>query len=266
MAKIVRIRLYRVQDYDLYAIYYDKKNFRLSKMFIAAVSAFANGRPLPVFSLKNISSLPKPVKADNGEVIRGSGLKFTLIMSFSIPDYDTKTIALIDYLTKNQTANSFLKTLVRRCFTDMEYMYLDESIREQFPDPGSMVMTKMVQSYTNDEKKTVRKKKKSEPKKTPPHSDSAVNNVASHEPTPTNNGQVAADINAEAPPANKVQHSDDSKSSDSLFGSAPSYVIQNHEAAPYENTPVSNSPVGPSENSNTAPDNDLFSLVQGFEY
>lgn len=266
MAKIVRIRLYRVQDYDLYAIYYDKKNFRLSKMFIAAVSAFANGRPLPVFSLKSISSLPKPVKADNGEVIRGSGLKFTLIMSFSIPDYDTKTIALIDYLTKNQTANSFLKTLVRRCFTDMEYMYLDGSIREQFPDPGSMVMTKMVQPYTNDEKKTARKKKKSESKKIASHSDSSVNNTASHEPTLANNSQAVADINAEVPPANKVQHSDDLKSPDSLFGSAPSYVIQNHEASPHENPFGSNSLDESSGNENTAPDNDLFSLVHGFEY
>lgn len=266
MAKIVRIRLYRVQDYDLYAIYYDKKNFRLSKMFIAAVSAFANGRPLPVFSLKNISSLPKPVKADNGEVIRGSGLKFTLIMSFSIPDYDTKTVALIDYLTKNQTANSFLKTLVRRCFTDMEYMYLDESIREQFPDPGSMVMTKMVQPYTNDEKKTTRKKKKSESKKTASHSEPAVNNVASHEPVPANNNQATADINTETPAVNKIQHSDDSKRSDSLFGSAPSYVIRNHESSPHENPSESSSLDGSSESENTAPDNDLFSLVQGFEY
>ena len=151
MAKIIRLRLYRVQDYDLYALYYDKKNYHLSKMCLAAVSAFANGRPLPAFSMKDVQTLPKPLRADNGEIIRESGVKFTLIMSFSIPDYDTKTIALMEYLTKENTANSFVKTLVRRCFVDMEYMYLDKEHQVLFPDPGAV--KELVPVYPQKEKK-----------------------------------------------------------------------------------------------------------------
>lgn len=151
MAKIIRLRLYRVQDYDLYALYYDKKNYHLSKMCLAAVSAFANGRPLPSFSMKDVHTLPKPLRADNGEIIRESGVKFTLIMSFSIPDYDTKAIALMEYLTKENTANSFVKTLVRRCFVDMEYMYLDKEHQMLFPDPGAI--KELVPVYPQKEKK-----------------------------------------------------------------------------------------------------------------
>lgn len=151
MAKIIRLRLYRVQDYDLYALYYDKKNYHLSKMCLAAVSAFANGRPLPSFSMKDVQTLPKPLRADNGEIIRESGVKFTLIMSFSIPDYDTKAIALMEYPTKENTANSFVKTLVRRCFVDMEYMYLDKEHQALFPDPGAV--KELVPVYPQKEKK-----------------------------------------------------------------------------------------------------------------
>lgn len=165
MAKIIRIRLYRVQDYDLYALYYDKKHYRLSKMCLAAVSAFANGRPLPSFSMKDVQSLPKPVRADNGDIIRSSGVKFTLVMSFSIPDYDTKTIALMECLMKDNTANSFVKTLVRRCFTDMEYMYLDADHRTIFPDPGNT--KELVAVYPSDNRAQKAKPRCSPVKKKP---------------------------------------------------------------------------------------------------
>lgn len=160
MAKIIRLRLYRVQDYDLYALYYDKKNYHLSKMCLAAVSAFANGRPLPSFSMKDVHTLPKPLRADNGEIIRESGVKFTLIMSFSIPDYDTKAIALMEYLTKENTANSFVKTLVRRCFVDMEYMYLDKEHQMLFPDPGAIKELVPVYPQKEKQKKVHAAKKK----------------------------------------------------------------------------------------------------------
>lgn len=260
MAKIVRIRLYRVQDYDLYAIYYDKKNFRLSKMFTAALSAFANGRPLPVFSLKNISSLPKPIKADNGEVIRGSGLRFTLIMSFSIPDYDTKAIALIDYLTKEQTANSFLKTLVRRCFTDMEYMYLEESVRAQFPDPGSMVMSTTVQASTDNGVKKPRKRRTTKPKQTdtPSIQEASVNNSDnSHIPASENKSAVNVSTTNTAP----------NKASDAGFlsGAEPSYVIDNHATHKPEAEATYSRPTQSSDDGEPS-GNDLFSFAQGFEF
>lgn len=262
MARIVRLRLYRVQDYDLYAIYYDKKNFRLSKMFTAAVSAFANGRPLPVFSLKNITPLPKPVKADNGEVIRGSGLKFTLIMAFTIPDYDTKTIALIDYLTKEQTANSFLKTLVRRCFTDMEYMYLGEDVRSQFPDPGSMTMTTIVQPYTNNETKKPRKKKATRPKQ--PEGISAQGAVLNE----NDNTHVSASETRSIPNNfNPNTTSNKMTGSELLSGAEPSYIVEpqashkiNPESAYMDNTAQD---TAISEKSSS---NDLFSFAQGFEF
>lgn len=258
MAKIVRIRLYRVQDYDLYAIYYDKKNFRLSKMFTAAISAFANGRPLPVFSLKNISSLPKPVKADNGEVIRGSGLKFTLIMSFSIPDYDTKAIALIDYLTKEQTANSFLKTLVRRCFTDMEYMYLDESIRAQFPDPGSMVMTRESQPGASSKTKKPRRENKRPAK--PAVSSSPSRN------DPGANAAAAVRVRQKTGIEEQTASSNNTSTTNIFSHAEPVYIVKEQ--------PVSDAPMSPSPDpvkeelrSETASaGDDLFSLVQGFEF
>ena len=174
MAKIIRIRLYRVQDYDLYALYYDKKHYRLSKMCLAAVSAFANGRPLPSFSMKDVQSLPKPVRADNGDIIRSSGVKFTLVMSFSIPDYDTKAIALMECLMKDNTANSFVKTLVRRCFTDMEYMYLDAEHRAVFPDPGNT--KELVAVYPPDGRVQKTKSRRS-PAKRKPHAENKAQPV-----------------------------------------------------------------------------------------
>lgn len=234
MAKIVRIRLYRVQDYDLYALYYDKKNFHLSKMFLAAVSAYANGRPLPVFSLKNVSSLPKPVKSDDGQVIRGSGVKFTLIMSFSVPEYDTKTIALIECLMKENVANSFLKTLVRRCFTDMEYMYLDEKERKLFPDPGSMVINRSIPSYTNEEKKKPHKKRKPKPQQV-------------HNPFEHSNERYTANHSSEVP---EERNAYDNRQEE-IPKSTP------------EQTPNQPKDSGHADSSNFG--DDLFSLVHGFE-
>lgn len=142
MSKVVKIRLYRVQDYDLFTLYYDKK-FRLGRMMVDAVSAYANGRSLPVFSLKGVSPLPKPEKTPDGGKTR-TGTKFTITTSISIPDDDAKTGELIDYLMERNLANSFIKAILRRCFIDVEAMYIDEPDWERFKDPGNAYAIKDV--------------------------------------------------------------------------------------------------------------------------
>lgn len=130
MSKVVKIRLYRVQDFDLFTIYYDK-SFHFGQMVRDAVSAYANGRPLPMYSMRGIEPLPKPAGIE-----QKSGVKFTLTTSFSVPDTDKKTIALLDKLTDGNTLNAFVKTLMRRCMTDLQDLYFtDEEDRARFQDP-----------------------------------------------------------------------------------------------------------------------------------
>lgn len=132
MSKIIKIRIYRVQDSDLYAIYHDR-SFHFCEMAKQAFCAYANGRALPIFSLKGIKPLPKPVYTKDG--VRSSGLRFSFVTSIAIPDSDKKAVSLADYLLEHKSANAFIKTILRRCLVDIEGLFFEGDAAGKFPDP-----------------------------------------------------------------------------------------------------------------------------------
>ena len=236
MSKLIRIRLYRVQDYDLFALYYDKQ-FKLSKLFYMAASAYANGNPLPTISLEGLKELPKPVKNPKGEIVKESGVKFTLVMAFSVPDYDKKTLELLEYLAARNTVNSFVKTLVRRCFVNMECMYMDETDRERFKDPGSM-STMVVQ---NNVKKQVRPRQRSANKKKNTTQQIQTKNESLSQPT--------------VDPFRNIN----SQQQQTVVCSQPDFN------QPIQNIPKSTHTNDSTKNININQQSDLFAMVQGFE-
>lgn len=54
--KTFRVRLYRIQDYDLYSLYYDPF-FPLRQAFCMAVTAYAEGLPAPRFGVDYVQDL-----------------------------------------------------------------------------------------------------------------------------------------------------------------------------------------------------------------
>lgn len=134
MAKVIRIRLYRVQDYDLFTLYYDKR-FRLKRMMVDCLLDYVHGRPLPSYSLKGITWLPKPEELEDGAKTK-TGTKFVITTSISVPDDEAEALLLLEDLAANDLVNIFIKGLVRRCFTDMDCLYVSEAVRDKYKDPG----------------------------------------------------------------------------------------------------------------------------------
>lgn len=58
--KTVKVRLYRVQDFDLFTLYFDPV-FSLGKAFCLAVTAYAEGLPAPVIDVGYVQDLPPNV-------------------------------------------------------------------------------------------------------------------------------------------------------------------------------------------------------------
>lgn len=179
MGKRIRIRLYRVQDYDLVTLYYDKK-FGLKRKIEEALICFANGRPLPSYSLKGVEWLPKPEMMTNGEKSK-TGTKFVIVTSISLPDNETAAIELLDGLASGDLVNNFLKSLIRRCFMDLEYLYIDADKRGAYKDPGNAVSSKRIVDYADTPAK-----KEFAPKPAPlPKKDVPVANKIKDEPVRT---------------------------------------------------------------------------------
>lgn len=142
MGKRIRIRLYRAQDYDLITLYYDK-NFGFKRKMEAALLAFANGQPLPSFSVEGVEWLPKPVIKEDGEKTK-TGTKFVIATSISIPDSEKKASDLLESLASGDLVNSFLKLLLRRCLVDVESLYIAEDMRGKYKDPQRVMTTSSV--------------------------------------------------------------------------------------------------------------------------
>lgn len=165
-SKRIRIRLYRVQDYDLITLYYDN-SFGLRRKMEEALISFANGRPLPSYSLKGVSPLPKPELLDNGSKTK-TGTKFVIVTTISIPEREKAAIDLLDGLASGDLANSFLKMLVRRCFMDVEYLFFEGDVRDRFKDPGNAISSKNIvvqQIVKNEAPKEVKQTEKARPAK-----------------------------------------------------------------------------------------------------
>lgn len=164
MSKVIKIRIYRVQDSDLYTIYHDR-SFHFCEMAKQAFCAYANGRALPIFSLKGIEPLPKPIYTTNG--VRGSGLRFSFVTSIAVPDSDRKAVALANYLLERKSANAFIKTILRRCLVDIEGLYFEGDAAERFPDPWpiSVAFNKTVKSANTAEEKREKENRQKKPTK-----------------------------------------------------------------------------------------------------
>lgn len=241
MSKVVKIRLYRVQDFDLFTIYYDK-SFHFGQMVRDAVSAYANGRPLPMYSMRGIEPLPKPAGIE-----QKSGVKFTLTTSFSVPDTDKKTIALLDKLTDGNTLNAFVKTLMRRCMTDLQDLYFtDEEDRARFQDPYIRVaaVTETV-TPVSVPKKERRQREEKQPDM--PAERSVKEGAIEKEPAERN---VPPEQEESVEAANQVQPEPEHEQ-------APKQEAQNEEQQKKQETPK--------EEQHKKHGVDLFSMVRGFE-
>ena len=121
MAKEIRIRLYRIQDFDLYALFYDKK-FSLSKIMHDAVCAYAEQKEAPVVDVSDIKPFP------NGKPI-------CITTSFVLKDNETRAIEMLEAISSNKrNANNFVKNLVRRSLTGLEGIYFKKEDKKRFAD------------------------------------------------------------------------------------------------------------------------------------
>lgn len=140
MSKEVRVRLYRIQDYDLYTLYFDK-DFRLGKAFQTVVNAYANGEPAPVIPIGNVAPLP------NGKPAR-------VVTSFTLEDDDTNALNMLIALSKNKrNANNFVKHLLRRSLSGINKIYFQEEDQTEFPDTGFGKEVEQL-SFRKEKKKT----------------------------------------------------------------------------------------------------------------
>lgn len=241
MSKVVKIRLYRVQDFDLFTIYYDK-SFHFGQMVRDAVSAYANGRPLPMYSMRGIEPLPKPAGIE-----QKSGVKFTLTTSFSVPDTDKKTIALLDKLTDGNTLNAFVKTLMRRCMTDLQDLYFtDEEDRERFQDPYIRVAA--VAETAAPASVPKKERRKQEEKQPDMSAEQPVKEDEIEKEPEERDARLVQDEAVEAP--KQVQPKPEHEQ-------APKKEAQNEEQRKKQETPK--------EEQHKKHGVDLFSMVRGFE-
>ena len=146
MAKEIRLRLYRIQDYDLYTIYFDK-NYRFGAICREVVNAYAERRPAPVIEVKEVSPLPK-------------GRPISITTSFLLRDEDVKAQEMLNVLAKRgRNANNFVKHLIRRSLYGIENIYFDEGTKRDWPDLDVKDVSDQTQ-YMQDAKQIVPDKKK----------------------------------------------------------------------------------------------------------
>lgn len=110
MRKEVKICLYRVQDYDLYTLYFDPV-FPFRDAIRLAVTAFAEGAPTPRIDVSYVERLPlrKP---------RYITVTFTL--------YSDAAIRMVEAASAHgRNANNLVKNLLRRALVGIENIYFD---------------------------------------------------------------------------------------------------------------------------------------------
>ena len=110
MRKEVKICLYRVQDYDLYTLYFDPV-FPFRDAIRLAVTAFAEGAPTPRIDVSYVERLPlrKP---------RYITVTFTL--------YSNAAIRMVEAASAHgRNANNLVKNLLRRALVGIENIYFD---------------------------------------------------------------------------------------------------------------------------------------------
>lgn len=133
--KMIRVRLYRMQDYDLYTLYYDPE-FNLYDAFRKCVIAYAADRMPPSFNVSHVAKLPpgKPVRID---------------MAFWLGD--EAAIRMLGYASQNgRNSNNIIKNLLRRSLVGIEGIYFDSENAGKYRDTvGWQYMPR--QTFTNHE-------------------------------------------------------------------------------------------------------------------
>lgn len=110
MRKVVKIRLYRIQDYDLYTLYYDPV-FSLGDAMRLAITAFAEGLPTPRIDVGYVRELPmqKPIS-----------IVMTVVLT------SEKAIRMMEAASEHsRNANNLAKNLLRRSLIGIEKIYFE---------------------------------------------------------------------------------------------------------------------------------------------
>lgn len=110
MRKVVKIRLYRIQDYDLYTLYYDPF-FSLGDAMRLAITAFAEGLPTPRIDVGYVRELPmqKPIS-----------IVMTVVLT------SEKAIRMMEAASEHsRNANNLAKNLLRRSLIGIEKIYFE---------------------------------------------------------------------------------------------------------------------------------------------
>lgn len=108
--KLIKIRLYRIQDYDLYCLHFDPI-FNLPEAFRLAVTAYAEGLPTPSIDVRYVRDLPQ-------------GKPISVEISFRLQSQ--KAIELLVAASQHgRNANNFAKNILRRSLMGIEKLYLN---------------------------------------------------------------------------------------------------------------------------------------------
>ena len=122
MKRIFKIRLYRIQEYDLYTLYFDPV-FDLRSAMTQAVTAYAEGRPAPRFDASHVLPLEQ-------------GKPISIVMSITLRSENA--IRVMEAASQHgRNAGNLAKFLVRKCLTGMEHIYFDSTEATQ-PETGSV--------------------------------------------------------------------------------------------------------------------------------
>lgn len=239
-SKRIRIRLYRVQDYDLLTLYYDK-SFGLRRKMEEALVSFANGRPLPSYSLKGVTLLPKPELMDDG-IKSKTGTKFVIATTISLPESERAAIELISSLASGDLVNNFVKSIIRRCLVDLECIYIDETLQERYSDPGNAVSSKNIVVHEIVTPGPEKPRKEKPARKPAVEKDNTVEN-------------------RENPPANGSESSTVKSNEEKIEG-----TVKRQETTPQKQEQKNRSAPEPSSNKPVGSAFDLFSFADSFNY
>lgn len=117
--KTIRVRLYRVQDYDLYTLFYDP-TFSLGDAFRIAVTTYAERQTFPQIYVGYVQNLPL-----------GSPISITTTFVLK----SQKAIDMLQAATKHgRNANNLVKNILRRSIFGIERLYFDPEDAEKYRD------------------------------------------------------------------------------------------------------------------------------------
>lgn len=130
--KTIRVRLYRVQDYDLYTLFYDPV-FSLGDAFRIAVTTYAEQQIFPQIYVGYVQDLP---------LGSPSSISVTFVLK------SQKAIDMLQAATNHgRNANNLIKNILRRSILGIERLYFDPEDAEEYRDIGMVGQKVFVPQY-----------------------------------------------------------------------------------------------------------------------